>query len=356
MYKFLIKTKDKKKIFIYKPYEGICEVNEKAGGMSGPRCICKEGSEVFFVYKDNEGVIHLITVDKKNRFIYMNCKDEEWHQYVICSINENMIVKKVMIGMSRIGQNLFYSAEYQQEHILVHCVLGNHAMPSTIDKMNCESFFVNRNKVYYSNADGILGCRDFSDGKPDDFVKIARGRMPYILNINNKEYIVYKNGDQIYVNAQACAKDAAAEHPIIVNNKGMLTLMWQDRDFVKYLPYEEKYFNIKPMKYISNGIKPSIYVYSNGTNCREYMGIYTNNKLKVFTDADPFLSEEECKKEDEFTKKQEEILTLKRYIDKLRKEINDYKTEIQKLNIMIHTMVKNTQSANSDKEDNKNQQ
>ena len=100
MYKFLVKTGDKKKIFIYRPYEGICEVNEKAGGMTEPKSICKEGSDVFFVYKDDEEVIHLITVGKKNKFIYMNCKEEEWHQYVICSVNENMIIKNVMIGKS----------------------------------------------------------------------------------------------------------------------------------------------------------------------------------------------------------------------------------------------------------------
>lgn len=336
MYKFLVKTKDKDKIFIYRPYDGICEITLRAGRMTEPQCICREGSEVFFVYKDNQEVIHLITASKNNQFVYMCCKEGKWNKYIICGINESMEIKNVMIGLSDIGQNFFYSALYHQEYILVHCVLGNHAMPSTIDRMSCENFFVYKNRVYYSNGDGILGYSNFSDGKPDSFVKLMRGKMPYIFNCRNEEYFVYKDEDRIYVNGEECANDAGAENPILVKNRESMMLMWKNGDFVKYLPYEQKYFNTKPMQYISNGIIPSVYIYSDGIRCREYMGISSNNSLKFFAD-DPFALDAEYIKEREFLKKQAEILNLKTQIELLRKEISDYRKQIRNLNIIIRT-------------------
>ncbi|MDY3929806.1 MAG: bZIP transcription factor [Clostridia bacterium] len=354
MYKFLIKTKDKKKIFIYKPYEGICEIDEKAGGWTEPKSICRDGSNVFFVYIDREETIHLITVTKDNRFIYMSCKNEEWHQYVICTVKEDISVKKVMIGLSPIGQNLFYSAEYQQEYILVHCVLGNNAMPYTIDKMSCDSFFVSGRKVYYSNAEGVLGFQDFSDGKPNKFNETVKGKMPYLINIKNKDYFVYKNGNRICVNGEICAEDDTAEYPIIVRNGEQTVLMWQSGDFVKYINYDNKFFNSKPMQYVSNGVRPSVYVISNGTICRYYLGSFHNNTLKIFTNADPFSKEEEIK-ENEYMRRQEEILQLRKCVEQLKNEIMSYRKEIQKLNMIIQSLSMQTENQNTNAEKMKNE-
>ena len=144
MYEYIVNSESRRMIFFSKAYEGICVRVEKPGGWEKSKSICPEGGETFFAYADTNSIIHLITVSKNNQLIYMVCKNGEWRKFMICNINENIRVRKIMIGTSDIGENLFYSAEYFGECILVHCVLGNRAMPSTIDKVKQ---YINKTKV-----------------------------------------------------------------------------------------------------------------------------------------------------------------------------------------------------------------
>ena len=173
MYIYLLKTDEGKKIIEYNKYEGITERCERPGGWGISRSISKNAKNCFFAYCDKFKNMHIVTVSKNQELLYLTYKNNRWHEYKIANIKEGIEIKKIMIGDTNICKNLFYSALYNGEYILVHCVLGNMAQPSTIDKMYDENFFVNRGRIIYTNKDFNVGFRSFSDGKPDNFIIIG---------------------------------------------------------------------------------------------------------------------------------------------------------------------------------------
>ena len=130
---------------------GIFEITKKMSGWSDEKNIYPNGSGVFFAYSDDEDTIHIITENNASKLVYIRGRNNEWQNFDICTIKDGIKIKRIMIGENSIGKNLFYSAEYQDEIILVHCVLGNKAMPEAIDTLLCENFF-----IYNENAQVLL--------------------------------------------------------------------------------------------------------------------------------------------------------------------------------------------------------
>ncbi len=336
MHKYIIDINGNKRIFFLQQYEGICEKSQKAGGWTERKNICQEGCENFFVYSDKNNMIHLVTVTKNNRLIYMICKNNEWKKFYINKINEDIHIKKIMIGASKTGKSLFYSALYKDEYILVHCILGNKALPQTIDRIYDENFFLYNNKVYYSNSDKIIGYQDFSDGKPDKFYQIYAGEMPYIKKINGKEYLIYKKDSDIFVNNNAVAMDENAVFPIIINSGDNIYVMWKNSDFIRYVLYDENNLYKQPIRHIASGLKPTVFTNSDGSNCSCFFGTFSDNKLKIHPGINPF--EEHKDNENELNKSKEEALILRNKLLQQEADIEKYKNEINKLNKIIKNL------------------
>ena len=260
MYSYIVNDK----IYSYKSRMGICEnIKGKVN------VILKDATDKFFVYRD-ENVIKLVSYNKNRELIYMVNNKNVWNSYTIATLNKDINVKKIMVASNGRNENLFYSARLKGETVLVHCVLGNNAMPSVIGKMKNEEFFVHKNSVYFTNGNGFLGYCDFSDSKPEIFTACFEGELSYVA----EGKIVYKKGDDIFVNDKKYCSDKAAEMPIIVND----ILMWRHKSYVRYLAANEKI-----RQYVSSGVEPEIFVVSDTNECLYYYGTFLNGNLKLFS-------------------------------------------------------------------------
>ena len=175
-----------------------------------------------------------------------------------------------MVASNGKNENLFYSARLKGEIVLIHCVLGNNAMPSVIGKMKSEEFFVYKNSVYFTNSNGIIGYCDFSDSKPEIFTACFEGELSYVI----EGKIVYKKSDDIFINDKKCCSDKNAEMPIVVNN----ILMWKSGSYIRYV-----LDNGKIRQYVSSGIEPKIFITSDANECVYRYGIFSNGNLKLFS-------------------------------------------------------------------------
>ena len=144
--------------YFFKPYEGIC-MRKRA-----PQGTWKEHTQVFGGAKDGFGLycakdksVHIICTDHDNKLIYILSDGEGWKKYVISKLNRDIFVSDMRFYSVRGRLNLLYSALYNGENLLVHCILGDHAKPSAVDVIETPHFSVSDGRAYYTNSKGILG-------------------------------------------------------------------------------------------------------------------------------------------------------------------------------------------------------
>lgn len=332
--KYLINGDTGAQLFFYKNYEGICALNLREGHSERERVICHDGGANFFVYQSGDGAIQLITESASSGLIYMLCRNNEWHRYDIGGINADLKVKKIMIGANKLGQSLFYSALYHGEYILVHCVLGDNAMPSTVDKLFSEDFFIYNMRVYYTNEKGIMGYQSFADGKPLQFVYCGEGEMPYACNVNGKNYLTYKKGASIIVNGRVYAEDIASEYPVICKNADKTMLVWKSRDFIRAVPIENEEMS-RTVQSSAYGTRPELFVMSDGIACKCFYAVFSAHRLKMFHSENPFSKSRESKLEIESARLRAEVEELNKKLEELETENGFYKKEIVRLNEIL---------------------
>lgn len=312
--KYLTFDRNDKMMYYYKPYMGICSVR-LSDASKREEIICEKGTDRMFVHSDCSGTAHILSAVKENTgFIYTQISGGIKRSCELGGINGEISIQKVMLGANRIGMSIFYSAVYNGEYILVHCMLGDNAMPETVDKLKNEHFFLNNMKVYYTNENGILGSRDFSDGKPGQLVYNSEGIMPYVRNINGEKLTAYIHNGGVYVNGRRLADDKAAEAPVICSENGRNAIVWKSGMHIKAMlsGRNDKVFTA------AFGGEPELFVMSSGNNCRYCYGSCVNNDIRVFYSDDPFSEMLEENKDNKIKRLNKEIDELKEIIHKMK--------------------------------------
>lgn len=265
MYNYLVDLNGDKRLYFFNTIHGICEITKSA-----EKTVLKNATDKFYVYKDAND-IKIVALNQKSQIIYMICRNNRWKQYVISKIKENIKVEKIMVATNGINENLFYSAKVNGEMVLVHCVLGNNAMPSVIAKLYDREFFLYNKCVYYSDENQIIGYQSFADSKPDRFVPCCEGESPYLID----KKIIYKKDKDIFINDEKICTDDNVKIPILVND----LLMWKSESNIHYSSLKTK----KVGRFISSGIEPEIFAMATADKCIYYYGTFINGKLKTFS-------------------------------------------------------------------------
>ena len=239
---------------------GICEIIKGKENV-----ILKNSTDRFFVYGNK-----IISYNKEHKLNYMVYSQNKWNSYTIATLNKDIELKKIMVASNGKNENLFFSASIKGENSLIHCVLGDNAMPCVIGRIKGEEFFVYKNMVYFTNDNEIIGCCDFSDSNPEEFTACFEGELTYVEDGK----IVYKKGDDIFINDRKWASDKNAQTPIVINN----ILMWKSGSHIRYISK-----NGKMKKYVSNGIEPEIFIISDKNKCVYRYGFFSGGRLKLFS-------------------------------------------------------------------------
>ncbi len=311
--------------YFFKPYEGICMRRRgPSGTFSEHTQIVALGRETFSVLSASDGSIHLVCVDSENMLVYANCRNNVWKRYILAKIPKDVIVSNMHLYSVRGRLNLLYSAILGGEHLLIHCILGNHAKPSTVSALLDSHFFVYKNKVYYTKPDGTLGFTSLEDEKPEIFNRLYDdARSVSVWEDSGKEFLIFVRNSRLFINGKEVLYDSAIENPVFVKGADRLYIMWKSGGFIRYISS----FNggvtwSEPMRFINTGITPKLYTFRSGNILRLYYGYENKNNLTTLGVSNVFLSRENSELKDvknKLTKKTQEAENAKKEIERLNK-------------------------------------
>jgi len=292
------------------------------------------GRDAFSVYQAPDGSTHLICADSENMLVYANCRNNVWKRYILAKIPDGVVVSKMHLYAVNNRLNLLYSAIFGGEHILIHCILGNHAKPSTVSTLHDPHFFVYRNKVYYTKPDGALGFTSLEDEKPEVFNRLYDDAGSVSLwEDSGKEFLIFLRNSRLFINGKEILYDSSIENPIFVKGADRLYIMWKSGGFIRYISS----FNggvtwSEPMRFINTGITPRLYTLRSRNSFRLFYGYETQNKLTLLGVSD-FFSKESISKENF------ELKDVKNKLNQKTQEAENAKKEVERLNKILSGLI-----------------
>ncbi len=335
MSNYIVKYNDITQHYFYIPNQGLCVRSKSHSIWQNHKPVYRDCNGVFSVFTDPNGALHAICTNPQNELIYLSHRHGTWQSCAITRLKEDMKVLDINIFETQIGLNLLYTAVYLGETLLIHCVLGDNALPDTLDRLSSPEFFFFRGRVYYTNTSGVLGYRDISDGKADNFNRLVPGgTMPYLYTRQGTDMIVYKKGSGIYFQNRPVIDDEYAKNPILAGNHNQLLLMWQNGDFVRYIVSTDggtKWSGI--MQYVNSGKSAQIYNVINNSRLYLYFGTHSGTDLHIYGKNDIFEPDPEphqaAQSISDSIADPNMVTRLKIMIEMQKKEIADLKKQIE---------------------------
>ena len=200
-----------------------------------PVSVFSGGRDGFSVYCSKNSV-HLICTDYGGNLIYAVSAGDEWKKYAISKLSSDIAVSDMRLYSVRGRLNLMYSALYNGENLLVHCILGDRAKPATVDILETPHFFIKGSKVYYTNANGVLGSVNLSDEKPSVFTPIYEdAHFGTVYDVGGRERILFSRNSSVFLDGRELAHDMHLEMPVMSDIGGKIYVMWKSGSFVRYI-------------------------------------------------------------------------------------------------------------------------
>ena len=294
------------------------------------------GRDGFSVYRSKDGNVHLICVDHSGNMIYAAYSAGEWKKYVISKLNSDISVSEMRLYGIRGRLNLLYSAIYNGENLLVHCILGDHAKPSTVDTLESPHFFVKGDKVYYTNANGVLGFVDLSDEKPSVFTPVYEdAHFGTVYDIDGKERILFARNSSVFLDGQEIAHDTHIEMPVLVSVKDKFYVMWKNSGFVRYsVSIDCKRFG-QVRRFMTSGRSMKLYSVQKGNEFSHYYGYDIQNDFVLLGNPEIFEVTEHYSLPTPL-----ELEKVKNMLNKTERDISEAKKELARLGKLLGTLSK----------------
>ena len=335
MSNYLIMPKNTPEHYFYKPYEGICVRRRSPQGVwQEHMSVFPGGKDEFFVYCSHDKKVHLLCTDHENKLIYAVSDGSEWKKYVISKLSSDVFVSNIHLYSVRGRLNFMYSALYNGENLLIHCILGDHAKPSTVDICETPHFFIKGNKVYYTNSKGILGFVNIADEKPSGFNPIyENAHFGTVYDIDEREKILFAREGAVFIDGKKIAHDTHLEMPILSHSGDKIYIMWRSGIFIRYVTSSDGKDFSEPMRFMSTGKTINIYTAQRGDAFFNYYGYHNAHGLVLLGNPDIF------ERSAEFAaKKEAELERVKSLLNQTQKEVVAAKKEIARLGKVIGTL------------------
>lgn len=321
--------------YFYKLYEGICVKQRSASGVWQKAIpVFSGGRDGFGIYCGKDKNVHLICTDYDGKLIYAVSQGEEWKKYVISKLSPDISVSDMRLYSIRGRLNLMYSALYNGENLLVHCILGDHAKPSTVDALETPHFFIHGNKVYYTNSSGVLGFVNIQDEKPVGFHSLYEdAHFGTVYSIGGKEKILFSRNSSVFLDGTEIANDSHLEMPVLVNAQGKTYIMWKNSGFVRYVSSLDGENFGKPMRFMSTGRTMNLYTLQRENEFLPFYGYDTQRELVLLGNPDVFEMSANYKVSDKT-----ELEKVKSMLNQTQQEVIDAKKEIARLEKVLSSL------------------
>lgn len=318
----------------YNQHGGICKRQFTAGRFGTAQTIYKDGTDGFCAYADFNNNLNVICSNRNGDLLYFIEKDDTYRKYTLIKGNEKIYPKNIRVYVHNSRVNLLYTASYGEETLLIYCILGISSKPLQIDTLSPDhqNFAVYNNKVYYTNKNNVLGYMDFSDGKPDTFIPVSENAcMPYLINHNGKDMLIYKSGDNIMCGDRKLFEDKYAVNPIMCVSDDKLLLLWNSVNFIKYSSSMNNGADwSSPMRFVASPNSASMYYVQSDNNFIAYYGTLSSNELHLIG-ANRFFSLKKAEYVPQPKNIQSEYPELLTNISALTRELGEIKKQLAEL-------------------------
>ncbi len=321
--------------YFFKPYEGICMRKRTPSGM------WQEHTQVFGGAKDGFGLycakdknVHIICTDHDNKLIYIAGDGGNWKKYVISKLSNDVYISNMRLYSIRGRLNLMYSALYNGENLLVHCILGDHAKPSAVDTLETPHFSLSGGKAYYTNINGVFGFVNLADEKPSVFNPVyENAHCGTAYRLNGRERILFTRDSAVFLDGKETARDAHIEEPVLVCARDKIYIMWKSGSLVRYAVSDDGESFGAPRRFISTGRSMNIYTVQKGEDFSDYYGYHNGHELVLLGNPDIFEGSG-----GHTAKNEEELLRIKNLLNEAQKEVIAAKKEIARLGKVISSL------------------
>lgn len=331
MTNYLISTKKGIEHYFYRPYEGICMKRRLAGGIwQEHKSVLKSGRDTFGVYADDREQVHLICTDAENRLIYAIRKNDVWKKFILSGLNRDVFICDMRIYSVNGRLNLLYSALYNGETLLVHCILGDHAKPEAVAALESSHFFIYNQKVFFTDTSGRLGYVLLSDEKPSGFYFLYDdAHFGTLSSLGGKELIIFTRDSRLFINGEEILYDSRMENPVFVKGADRAYIMWKSGSFVRYIAT----FNggitwSEPMRFMSTSATPSLYIAQWKDTFNLYYGYQSEKDVTLLGAPDIFSESRNFSYTDELER-------LKTTLGTSMRELAEARAEVARLNKII---------------------
>lgn len=333
---YLIKQGDMIYHFFNRQYDGLCIRQKRAAGMwQDYRILCREMDGRFSVLTDGER-LHLVGVNDQNELLYFLCRDGEWSKYQLSALGEEFQVTGIMLHNTGRFFQLLYTVRYQEELLLIHCILGNQAKPETIGRLSNDAVCIFKNRVYYTNSEGVLGYQELADGKPEQFFEVSgEGMMPEMRRCGGADRFVYLSDGNVMLDGEKAAEDRDAELPVLFEREHRLTILWRSGAYLRYILSADNGKSWSaPMRFLQSGQRTKLYYVQCGTELLRFYAYENGTDIHFFGGVQPLIEEPDFPTPEE--EQQEEVHSmecekLRVHMELMQKEITSLKRQLTQM-------------------------
>ena len=279
---YIIEDAGGEKSCFYAQSDGIYKKTETGCKWNDGKRVYPHPVRDFCVKTDANNILHILCINRQGDIIYIKNNGET---HTLIKSNGKISAKHLMLYEYNHRISLVYTAEYGSETLLVYCILGINSMPVTIDSVRSDNFFLYNNKVYYQNKDGILGYKDFSDGKPDTFIPVAdNAHSVHIIEYNGQELMVYKAEEGLICGEHEVINDKYAKNPLLIIRGNSLLLVWESGGFIRYAESSDSGETFHtPMRFANSSPPMKIYKIQKGGNFIYEYASEREHEIRLFS-------------------------------------------------------------------------
>lgn len=281
----------------------------------------------FCVKNDANNITHMLCINKQGDIIFIKNSGEN---HTLIKSNGKIFARHIQMYEYNHRISIIYTADYEDDILLVYCILGMNAMPVTIDSVSGDDFFLYANRVYYQNKDGVLGYKDFSDGRPEDFIPCAEnGIYPHIINYCGRDIMTYKSPDGIICGGKEVIDDKYAKNPILCIRGENLLLVWESGGFIRYAESADggESFHT-PMRFFNNSSPMQVYMIQNGDNFIYEYACEREHNIHLFAEKN---TEQKISKRSQSIHTNKEIEKIAIMLQMMKSDMAELKSRIERI-------------------------
>ncbi|MBE7015484.1 MAG: hypothetical protein E7417_01510 [Ruminococcaceae bacterium] len=254
------------------------------GLWSNSECVAENAKSSFWAYPDASGMVHMIYADNSNNLTYAQRNKNKWKTHILTKFNAKLNPIRMQLYTVSGRLNILCSAEYKDEILLFHCILGDKAQPHKVCSLANSHFWIHNGSVYYTLKEGGICSTPLSDEKPQGYSTVCPfGENVSVYDVNGESILLTTHENRLYVDKKEIIYDSRMEMPALMHSNETIYVMWKSGGYVRYITSQNNGETwTSPMRFAASGAEIQLYHVQNYEGTQIMYGYNTTTGLHIF--------------------------------------------------------------------------